>query len=206
MLIQNKIHQLGGAAFILGNLLFLVNKLNEMNRLFLGRQMADVISGQNLALILLGQIVLIIGYVAYYRFYAQRVSQLGKIALRLFSGGGIMLAFGHLSFISALVDFLPAAEALFLFVLIGVLLSLTGLILFGILNLHQPIVIGWRWLPLLTGLMGFIGFFLFSGVELTATFLLFRTLFALGLVGLGLTLWLEEPLQSEFVSTSENPI
>jgi hypothetical protein len=41
--------------------------------------------------------------------------------------------------------------------------------------------------------MGFIGFFLFSGEEITATFLFFRTLFALGLIGLGLILWLERP-------------
>ena len=33
----------------------------------------------------------------------------------------------------------------------------------------------------------------------TAVFLLFRTLFALGLFGLGLTLWLEKPVQPEVV-------
>jgi len=45
--------------------------------------------------------------------------------------------------------------------------------------------------------MGFIGFFLFSGEQITAAFLLFRTLFALGLIGLGLILWLEKPVQTE---------
>lgn len=45
MLVQDKIHQWGGIAFVLGNLLFLVNKFSEMSRLFLGRQMTDVISG-----------------------------------------------------------------------------------------------------------------------------------------------------------------
>ena len=199
MFLQSKPHQWGGAAFVLGNALFLVNKLNEMSRLFVGRRMEDLISGQNPGLILVGQVALMIGYVAYYQFYAQRVGRPGKVALRLFSGGGIVLAFGHLSFISVLVDFLPAAEALFLFVVIGLLFSLIGLIWFSILNLRQPIVSGWRWLPLLTGLMGFIGFVLFSGAEITATFLLFRTLFALGLVGLGLTLWLERPLQMNLV-------
>jgi len=53
------------------------------------------------------------------------------------------------------------------------------------------------WLPLATGLMGFIGFFLFRGELITATFLFFRTLFALGLIGLGLTLWQERPTQQE---------
>jgi hypothetical protein len=43
--------------------------------------------------------------------------------------------------------------------------------------------------------MGFVGFYLFSGEEITVIFLLFRTLFALGLIGLGLTLWLEKPFQ-----------
>ncbi len=197
MFLQSKIHQFGGAAFVLGNLLFLVNKLNEMSRLFVGRQMPDLISGRNPALILMGQVALIVGYIAFYQFYAQRVGRSGKIALRLFSGGGILLAIGHVTFISALIDFLPATEALFLFVIIGVLLSLIGLIWFGILNLRQSVLGGWRWLPLLTGLMGFIGFVLFSGEEITATFLAFRTLFALGLVGLGLTLWLEAPVQLE---------
>jgi len=83
--------------------------------------------------------------------------------------------------------------------LIGLLLLLVGLIWFVILNLRQPVLSHWQWLPLATGLMGFIGFFLFSGEQITATFLFFRTLFALGLFGLGLTLWLEKPVQPEVV-------
>jgi hypothetical protein len=84
-------------------------------------------------------------------------------------------------------------------VIIGLLVLLIGLIWFGILNLRLPILGRWRWLPLVTGLMGFIGFFLFSGQEITAVFLFFRTLFALGLIGLGLTLWLEKPVQPDVV-------
>ena len=42
--------------------------------------------------------------------------------------------------------------------------------------------------------MGFIGFFLFAGEEITVIFLFVRTLFALGLIGLGLILWLEKPI------------
>jgi hypothetical protein len=202
MISNNKFHQWGGVAFMLGNVLFIVNKLDEMSRLFLSRPMPDVISGQNLGLILLGQVALIIGYVAYYQFYAQRVGRLGKIALRLFCVGGIVLAFGHVSFMSALADYippsiLPYAENLFLLVIIGLLLLLIGLIWFGILNLRQPVLNQWQWLPLATGLMGFIGFVLFSGEEITAVFLFFRTLFALGPIGLGLTLWLEKPAPPE---------
>src|SRR5947207_15820218 len=73
----------GGLAFVVGNVLFVVNKLNEMSRLFLSRPMPDVISGQNPGLILLGHVVLIIGYVAYYQCYAPRVGQPGTYALRL---------------------------------------------------------------------------------------------------------------------------
>jgi hypothetical protein len=187
-------HRWGGAIFALGNLLFMTNKLNDMSRLFLGRTVPDVISNQTPALILLGQVSLTIGYLAYYQFYASRLGKLGRNALRLFSGGGIVLAFGHFGFMSVLVDVLPFLEGLFGFVVIGLLISLTGLIWFGILNLRQPILNRWRWLPLLTGVLGFIGFVFFRGQEITAIFLAFRTLFALGLIGLGITLWLEKPV------------
>jgi hypothetical protein len=195
-------HQLGGLAFAFGNVLFVVNKLNEMSRLFLGRPMPDVISGQNPGLILLGQAALILGYVAYYQFYAQRVGQSGRYALRLLSGGGIVLAVAHVGFISALAPYVPPGirlyvEYLFFAVILGLMLLLAGLIWFGVLNLRQPLVSRWRWLPLLTGLMGFIGFFLFSGETITATFLFFRTLFAFGLIGLGVSLWLEKPAPME---------
>ncbi len=188
----------GGLAFVLGNALFLVNKLNEMSRLFLGRPMPDVISGENLGLIILGQVALIVGYLTYYKVYSQRVGRRGKAALQLFTGGGIVLAVGHVSFMSGLADYLPAsimpmAENLFLLVLIGMLFLLTGLLWLGVLNVRQPILTRWPWLPLATGLMGFIGFVLLGGREITAVFLVFRTLFALGLMGMGLTLWLEEP-------------
>ena len=195
----------GGLAFVLGNALFLVNKLNEMSRLFLGRPMPDVISGRNVGLILLGQVALIVGYLAFYRFYSQRVGRWGKVALRLFTGGGIVLAVGHVSFMSGLAAYLPAsivpmAENLFLLVLIGLLFLLIGLIWLGILNLRQPMLGRWRWLPVATGLMGFLGFVVFRGQEITAVFLLFRTLFALGLMGLGLMLWLERPALPAAVS------
>ena len=166
----NSVHQWGGVAFVLGNLLFMVNKLNDRSRLFLGQLIPDVISGQNPALILMGQVALIIGYVTYYQFYAQRTGRMGKNALRLFSGGGFVLAIGHFSFMSVLVDFLPFVEVLFILVFIGLLFSLIGLIWFGILNLRQPVLGRWLWLPLATGLMGFIGFVVFRGAEITATF------------------------------------
>ena len=45
--------------------------------------------------------------------------------------------------------------------------------------------------------MGFIGFFQFGGEEIGATFLVFRTLFACGLIGLGVILGLEKPDATE---------
>ena len=191
-------YRLAGAAFMLGNVLFIVNKVDEMSRLFLSRPMPDMISGQNPLLILVGQVALVTGYVGYFQFYAPRTRRPVKNALRLFCGGGMILAVGHIGFMSALGEALPAglrpyAESFFVLVLLGLLLLLVGLIWFGVLNLRRPVLSHWRWLPLATGLMGFIGFFLFSGETITAAFLFFRTLFAMGLIGLGLTLWLEKP-------------
>jgi hypothetical protein len=194
---SSHIHQWGGVAFVLGNALFMVNKFNDMSRLFLGRLMPDVISGQNPALIFLGQVSLIFGYLTYYGFYARGATRLSKNALRLFCGGGIVLALGHFGFMSVLTDILPQVETFFLLVFFGLLVSLVGLIWFGVLNLRQPILGRWSWLPLFTGLMGVLGFFLFRGAEITATFLVFRTLFALGLIGLGVILCLEKPVQSQ---------
>jgi hypothetical protein len=195
----------GGLAFVFGNLLFVGNKLDEMSRLFLSRPMPDLISGQNSGLILVGQVALIIGYLAYYQCYAARVGRSGKYALRSLCGGGTLLAIGHISFVSPLGDVVPAslvqyAESLFLLVIIGLLIMLMGLIWFGILNLRQPVLGHWQWLPLVTGLMGIVGFFLFSGEEISATFLFFRTLFAFGLIGLGVILWLERPAQLDAVA------
>ena len=195
---------MGGAAFMLGNLLFIVNKLDEMSRLFLFRPMPDLISGQDLLLIVIGQVAVIIGYVGYFQVYAPRAGRFARKMLRLICGGGIVLAIGHVSFMSALgsylpPSFLPHVEYFFVLVLVGLAVMLLGLILFGIANLRQPILGRWQWLPLATGVMGFIGFFLFCGEKITATFLFFRTVFALGLIGLGLTLWLEKPNQPEVV-------
>jgi hypothetical protein len=198
----NYVSQWGGVAFMLGSLLFLVNKFNEMSRLFFSRWMPDVISGENSLLILIGQAAFITGYVGFWQLYAERVGRWGKNALRLFCGGGIVLAIAHVGFIRSLADVLPPAllpyvENLFFLVIVGLMLLISGLIWFGILNLRQPVLARWQWLPLVTGLMGFIGFFLFSGEQITAVFLLFRTLFALGLLGLGLVMWLEKPVQLE---------
>ena len=177
------LHRIGGAAFMLGNLLFLVNKLDEMSHHFLDRPMADVISGEDRLLIVFGQVLLITGYIGFLKTY-RPTRKFARITFRLFCWGGMITAVGHTSFMNGMPD------ALFFVVMLGMILMLPGLILFGISNLRVPVIARWKWLPLFTGLMGFIGFFLFSGEVMTATFLIFRTLFALGLVGMGLGLWL----------------
>jgi hypothetical protein len=192
-------HQWSGAAFVLGSLLFLTNKLDEMSRLFLGYWIPDVISGEMPVLIFVGQVALIIGFAGYFQFYALRVGRWGTVALRLLSGGGILVALGHVTFMSALGEALPPAiqpyaEFMFLFVVLGALFLFAGLIWFGILNFRQPILSQWHWLPLVTGLMGTIGFVFASGEEITAIFLIFRTLFALGLAAMGAVLWQEKSL------------
>ena len=186
------IHRICGAAFMLGNILFLANKFDEMSRLFLGRYMSDAISGEDRLLIVFGQVLLIAGYMGFLKTYMP-TEKFVRITFGLFVWGGMIVAVGHTSFMNGMPD------ALFFVVILGMLLMVPGLILFGISNLRKLVIARWKWLPLFTGLMGFIGFFLFSGEEITTTFLLFRTLFALGLIGLGFTLWLEKPVQSEMV-------
>lgn len=176
------VSRIGGAAFVLGNLLFLANKIDEMSRHFFNRPMADVISGEDRLLIAFGQVLLITGYIGFLKSYAP-AGRFARITFRLFAWGGMVTAIGHTSFIDG------SPEMFFALVLLGMLLMLPGLILFGISNLRAPVVAHWKWLPLFTGLMGFTGFSLFSGEEVTATFLTFRTLFALGLVAMGVGLW-----------------
>jgi hypothetical protein len=196
---------------MLGSLLFLVNKLDEMSRLFLARPMPDLISERNTLLILTGQIAYIIGYMGFWQLYSKRMSRSGKRALRLLCTGGVVLALGHTTFMASLATNLPAAlqpfaEGLFVLVLVGTLLLISGLIWFGVLNLRQSVLMRWQWLPLATGLMGFVGFFLFSGEEIDAFFLLFRTLFALGLFGLGLLMGLEKPTMLSLPANSPGAV
>lgn len=189
-----KSFQWGGAAFAVGGLLFLANKFNDMSRVFLGQSMPDIISGDDPLLIAIGQATLIAGFVTWFRFYAPKVGRFTKVALYLFSGGGILLALGHVSFISSL----PQFEFAFIFVIFGTLGLLAGLFGVGVATLRKPMLGRWQWLPLATGLMGFIGFIGLSGQNSTALFLVFRSLFALGLIALGLTLMLEQhPLQAQ---------
>jgi hypothetical protein len=193
MITGSNMQRWGGAAFVVGNLLFILNKLNEMSRLFFGREIPDVISGETVLLIVIGQVTLIVGFGAQYWVYSKRAGRFGKIVLGLYCGGGVLLAIGHIGFMPI------AGEWLFVFVVIGLLVMVIGQILFGLANLRKPILGRMQWLPLATGIMGAVGFFVFRGEEITAIFLAFRTLFALGLCGLGLVLFWEPYKQKEAI-------
>jgi hypothetical protein len=117
----------------------------------------------------------------------------------------VVVAIGHVSFVTDLAQSIAppwreAGEYFFLLVVFGLLALLAGLSWFGILTLRQPIMRRGRWLPLITAVFGAVGFLGFSGPEITAPFLLLRSLFALGLVGLGVALWLEEPADHTLVA------
>lgn len=187
-------HRLGGAALVAGSLLFFLNKVDDMSRLFLGRRIPDLISGEDIPLILVGQLCLFIGFAGMYRAYVTRLKRPGRIALRLLCGGGMLLALGHVTFMIFPAGMFSASwvaglEYAYLLVAVGLLLVFIGLIGLGSLNLRRPLLGPWPWLPLATGIAGFVGFALLKGEAITAGFLLFRTLFALGLVALGFGLW-----------------
>jgi len=190
----------GALAFMAGSALFLANKLDELSLHLLSRPMPDVISGDSTALILFGQVVFATGFVAYYRFYAPRLGRVGRFALGLFAGGGIVLMLGHLTFMRALAPVGPLAdggeasgvEALYVLVILGGFSMLAGAIAFGVVSLRQPVLARWRWLQLATG-MALLGFFALGAEDITVPFLVARTLLALGLFGLGLAMWLDRP-------------
>ena len=181
--------RISGAAFVLGNLLFLLNKVDEMSRHFLNHPIPDLISGEDRLLIAFGQLLLITGYVGFLKAYSP-AGKFACITFWMFAWGGVITAVGHTTFMNGM------PEPLFALVLLGMLNLILGLILFGIGNLRFPVLAHWKWLPLFTGIMGFIGFFLFSGEDPGAVFLLFRTLFALGLIGMGVNLVKKNPAPS----------
>lgn len=184
-MLSANLYRWSGAALAVGSLLFIVNKFNDMSRIYLNVPLRDVIPGDNVLLVALGQILLVVGCLGCYLVYAKRTSRVGKIGLGLFLGGAILLAVGH-------IDFTPysPAEALFLLVFIGVLLMLAGLVLFGATNLRSHALAYWQPLPLVTGLFGIAGFILSGGSENNPfVFLALRTLFGVGLVLMGIVLW-----------------
>lgn len=186
-MLSTRTYRWSGAALVLGSVLFIVNKFNDISAVFLNRFIPDVISGQNLLLVAAGQIALVIGLFGCYRLYAARTNKFGKIGLGLLLCGGILLALGHIVFTP-----LVQAEWLFLFVFFGALLMFAGLILFGAVNLRHPVLAFWQWVPLAAGMLGTIGFLLSGGSENPVMFLPLRTLFGFGLVLLGVMMWMDK--------------
>lgn len=179
--------RLGGAALILGSVLFIVNKFNDMSSTFLNRPFPDVITGQSVYLLALGQIALVVGFSSLYMLYARQTTRAGQVGLGLLAGGSVLLALGHIVFTP-----LAPTEFLFLFVILGVFGMVIGLILFGVVNLRRPALAHWQALPLICGLLGAAGFFLSGGSNNPFLFLTLRTLFGASLVLLGVVMLLDK--------------
>jgi FtsH-binding integral membrane protein len=174
-----------GAALIIGSTLFIVNKFDDMSQVYLNRPFPDLITGQSIAVIALGQIALVLGFWGCYLLYAKRTNLMGKIGLVVLVGGAVLLAIGHISFTSLVADDSP----FFILVILGVLLMVVGLTVFGAVNLRTKALQYWQSLPLITGLLGFVVFVVFGNNQNPEVFLLLRTLFGAGLVVLGLIMW-----------------
>jgi hypothetical protein len=177
--ISSRAARLGGAALIGGSIFFVLTKLSDMSLAFLNRPMADVIAGEDIVLVAVGNLLLVAGYVTFFRLYAPRLAGPGRTGTGLVALGGTVLAAGHLVFTPL------GAEWQFILVIIGLLTLLIGLTLFGLANLRRPVMARWQALPLATAGLGFVAFMALGGEDKTAGFLFFRTLFAVGLAGLG---------------------
>lgn len=183
-MLPDQINRWGGAALVLGSVLFILNKFNDISRVFLNRPFPDLITGQSVFLIAAGQLGLVLGLICFYALYAEKSNRPGKIGLLLLAGGGVLVALGHIVF----TPFAPT-ELLFVLVLLGVLGMVAGLILFGVVNLRHPVLAYWQALPLVSGLLGGVGFFLSGGSENPIVFLPLRTVFGLSLMLLGVVMW-----------------
>ncbi|MGI8908802.1 MAG: hypothetical protein ACR2IE_20205 [Candidatus Sumerlaeaceae bacterium] len=180
----------GGSALIVGSVLFIINKFDDMSRVFLNSPIPDLISGKSMALIAIGQIAFVIGFLGCYLLYAKRSNRIGKIGLILLLGGGILLAFGHATFTPLVKANSLFANSLFAFIILGVLFMVIGLMLFGAMNLRIHALQFWQPLPLVTGLLGIATFFLYGSDESPVIpFLLLRTLFGVSLILLGVVMW-----------------
>ena len=71
-MLRTNLHRLTGAALIGGSLLFIVNKFNDMSRIYLNVPLRDVIPGENVLLVALGQILFVVGCLGCYLVYAKR--------------------------------------------------------------------------------------------------------------------------------------
>jgi hypothetical protein len=133
-----------------------------------------------------GFTLLLLGVVALYVRYAPVFGQLGKIGLGTAVVGVVLLAVGHR------FSFMGEIGWMFIVVLLGAFALMLGPLLFGIAVLREEVLPRYgRVLPLLTGLMGVVWLF-FNGSEtgqLTFSFMIFRSLFALGWILLGYVLW-----------------
>ena len=131
----------------------------------------------------------LVGVAALYSRYGLVSGRLGKTGLGTAVVGVLLLAVAHpLAFMTD-VDLFGVDP--FMLVALGALALIFGPLLFGIAALRREVLPRyWRVLPLFTGLIGFTWFFFTNETgQLTFPFMFFRTLFAIGWMGLGYVLW-----------------
>lgn len=177
----------GGAALMLGALMFMLTK---------ARGYIDPDDSLLGYFMVVGFGAWIVGLAALYFRYAPIAGRLGKAGLITAILGILSLAVGHL------YSFLLPVE-LFGLIILGSLALALGALLFGVAALRKKLLPRyWRFLPLLTGLIGFSWFFFGSNESglLTFTFMFFRTLFAFGWLLIGYVLW------SDREETAESPV
>lgn len=168
------LYRSGGLALVLGALMFSLTKARgyvDPDDSLLGVFMA------------VGFSAWLVGLVALYVRYGPASGPMGKFGLGTAIVGVVLLAVGHP------FSFMTETDLFGLIILGGLALTI-GPLLFGIDALRTGALPGrWGILPLLTGLAGFAWFFFTNSEGDRVSFMVLRTLFALGWALLGYVLW-----------------
>lgn len=178
----------GAVALMLGAGMFALTKV---------RHVVDPTDAALPLLMAAGMLLFAVGVATYYAVYGARAGRLGRSGIALALLSIPIIAVGHIGFLTPQQG---EENDLFLFVIIGVLLLLTGTLTFGVACLRNNILGHWRALPLLTALAGIIWLAIDDG-RLGLRFHVPRTLFALGWILLGLVLWREPGAEGAIVDS-----
>jgi hypothetical protein len=180
--LSNLVGRWGGLALMFGALMFSLTK---------ARGYVDPDDSLLLYFMLVGFAAWLVGLAALYVRYASLSGKLGKAGLGMTFAGMVLLTVGHIFTFLFPFLYLTTGTDLFLLVVVGVLALILGPFLFGIAALRMDVLPRrWRFLPLVTALIGIVWIFNSSDDgSLTFGFMFFRTLFALGWLLMGYVLW-----------------